>query len=202
MPKINGRNGRRGNCTDYRNTTHMISLQFYALKQGGDMEEIIQYAIRIFAKGWKGTASVCLVLLAYKFLGHLIDKEFENPPPPVAPAVPTSSSVTPTSRPQDRIYVNNQAKWQTETQMIFARMNSRSDVINRLKREGKIVMTEHGLWEQASKIHPSSNEAWFLDQENKDHRKLFTLIAEAENKRYEDVANDYAKNLWRQWPPR
>jgi hypothetical protein len=87
---------------------------------------------------------------------------------------------------------------------ILARMNRRSPIINSLKREGKIVMSQHGLWNQVLGEYLSPSDLSLIDQENEDHRNLFTLVAETSNPKrsYDEVANDYAKNIWKEWPPR
>jgi hypothetical protein len=89
-------------------------------------------------------------------------------------------------------------------QEILARMNRRSLRINSLKREGKIMMSQHGLWNQTLGKHLSLSDLSLIDQENEDHRNLFIWTAETSSPKrsYEDVANDYAQNIWKEWPSR
>jgi hypothetical protein len=84
------------------------------------------------------------------------------------------------------------------------RLNSRLAVIQPLKQAGKVVGSESGLLNPALNSTLAPGEQGLLSQENQDRRLLFAFIAEHSSPpvSYERVASEYARNRWREWPPK
>lgn len=94
--------------------------------------------------------------------------------------------------------------WQT-----VKRLQERASAITALKQAGKIIGNEHGLLNPAGNGKTQTNilsasEQDMLDQENLDRRGLYSFISQYSNPyiSYEGVAYEYAKNQWKEWPPR
>lgn len=85
-----------------------------------------------------------------------------------------------------------------------SRLQARTGRIKALKQAGKALGTEHGLLDPNPGNSLSPTERGLLQQENQDRRELFEFIAKysAPPVSYERVANEYAKNIWKEWPPR
>ena len=83
-------------------------------------------------------------------------------------------------------------------------LKSRASAIQALKQNGKVTGSEHGILNPLAGAALSDEEKNLLIQENKERRGLFAFIAEHSDPimNYERVANEYAKNQWKEWPQR
>ena len=85
------------------------------------------------------------------------------------------------------------------------RSSSRISAIQPLKQSGKVVGSEYGLLNPVLEgIALTPGEQRLLTEENRDRRTLFAFIAEHSDppRTYEQVANEYVRNRWREWPPK
>lgn len=82
------------------------------------------------------------------------------------------------------------------------RINARSATIQALKQAGKLVGSESGLLNPVQGIELAPEERGLLGDENQDRRVLFAFIAgnSSPEVSYERVADEYARNQWREWP--
>lgn len=84
------------------------------------------------------------------------------------------------------------------------RIKARSLDIDALKRAGQLVGSESGLLNPVEGARLTPEQRSLVGQENQDRRTLFAFVAEYSNPatEYERVANEYARNRWREWSPR
>jgi hypothetical protein len=89
--------------------------------------------------------------------------------------------------------------WQTVN-----RLQSRAGALAALKQAGKVIGNEHGLLNPTTGASLSASEQDLLNQENQDRRSLYAFVSRYSNPpvSYERVAYEYAKNQWKEWPPR